>query len=142
MVRPYIYGQTNNMKLCKDCNTGERVNGRSYCQSCYWKRFHQGHKKHNSYRRNYQDQNREFIHRYKQRCGCQKCGEKKYWILDLHHINPGNKDFDFFTGARRNRDILKAEMRKCIVLCKNCHYNFHHLEKTENLKIENYIKND
>jgi hypothetical protein len=33
-------------------------------------------------------------------------------------------------------------MRKCIVLCKNCHYDFHHLERISNLKIENYIKND
>ena len=72
-------------------------------------------------------------------CGCKKCGEKRYWILDLHHINPGEKDFDFFTGVSRKRDVLKIEMRKCIVLCKNCHYDFHHLEKFKGLTLNEYI---
>jgi hypothetical protein len=30
-------------------------------------------------------------------------------------------------------------MRKCIVLCKNCHYNFHHLEKFEGITLNNYL---
>jgi hypothetical protein len=86
------------------------------------------------------EQNRDLVHRFKQICGCQKCGEKRYWILDLHHKDPGNKDFDFFTGVSRKREILKAEIRKCIVLCKNCHYNFHYLEKLENITLDQYLQ--
>jgi len=127
------------MKLCKDCNTTPRLNGKSYCQACYWQRFKGTHAKNNPYRRKYKDKNREYVHRYKQICGCQKCGEKKYWILDLHHTDPSKKDFDFFTGVSRNRKVLKDEMRKCIVLCKNCHYDFHHLNRNNNLTLDQYL---
>jgi len=136
----YLFQTTHHMKLCKDCNTKERLNGKSYCQSCYWIRFKENHKRNNPYRRSHQNKNREYIHRYKQICGCRKCKEKRYWVLDLHHVDPSDKDFDFHKGVSRSRDILKAEMRKCIVLCKNCHYDFHHLERVEEIKIDKYIK--
>jgi hypothetical protein len=125
---------------CKDCNTNDRAHGRSYCQPCFWIRFgKKSNKKYSVYRRTYKDDNRDFIHRYKQICGCQSCGEKRYWILDLHHIDPTKKEFDFFNGVSRNRQILKTEMRKCIVLCKNCHYDFHHQERKQKINLNQYL---
>jgi len=127
--------------ICKDCNEKERVHGRSYCQECFWKRFgKQSNKKYSHYRRNFKDQNRQFVHRYKKFCGCAVCGEKRYWVLDLHHKDPIQKEFDFFTGVSRKRQILKEEMKKCIVLCKIHHYDFHHQEKHFNINLETYLK--
>ena len=129
--------------ICKDCNTKERVNGRSYCQECFWKRYgKKSNKKYNHYRRNYKDQNRQLVHRYKEFCGCAVCGENRYWVLDLHHKDPSLKEFDFFEGVSRKRRILKNEIRKCIVLCKTHHYDFHHQQKHFKVNLETYIKNN
>lgn len=129
------------MKLCKDCNVNEKVWGRSYCKECYHNRFHHIQAKYAPQRRAYMENNRNYVHRYKQICGCKKCNEKKYWILDLHHLDPEQKEFDFQTGVSRNRKTLKNEMRKCIVLCKNCHYDFHHLEKNKGMTLDNFLNN-
>lgn len=127
------------MKLCKDCNTTPRLNGKSYCYECWKKKFGYLQKRYAPDRRKYIENNRDYVHRYKQACGCKKCGEKRYWILDLHHTNPSNKNFDFQAGVSRKRSTLKDEMRKCIVLCKNCHYDFHQLERVNKITLEQYL---
>ena len=71
--------------LCKDCNVNNRVKNRSYCQQCYWKRFKSTQRGYDPKRRDYMERNRNYIHRYKQIYGCQKCGEKRYWILPMTH---------------------------------------------------------
>tara|TARA_R110001606_G_scaffold29777_1_gene92701 strand:- start:27 stop:452 length:426 start_codon:yes stop_codon:yes gene_type:complete len=126
---------------CKDCKTEDRAHGRSYCQQCFWERYgKKSGEKYNHYRRNYKDENRKFVHRYKEYCGCKVCGEDRYWVLDMHHLDPSQKEFDFYTGVSRKRQVLKDEMRKCIVLCKIHHYDFHHQEKHTNININDYIK--
>jgi hypothetical protein len=59
---------------------------------------------------------------------CQCCGYSKYnGALDLHHINPLEKDFSF--GSVRANPIslnkLTVELEKCILLCSNCHREIH-----------------
>lgn len=57
---------------------------------------------------------------------CQICGYSKYMgALDFHHLNPEEKDF--IIGEHRNIpfDKLKIELDKCIILCSNCHREFH-----------------
>ena len=127
--------------LCKDCNKKERVHGRSYCQSCFWERFgKRSNKIYGTYRKNYREERKEFIHRYKSFCGCAKCGIKDWWVLDLHHKNPNLKEFDFSEGKFRNLYKLKEEIRKCIVLCKNHHYDFHYQNKRNKITIEKYLQ--
>ena len=43
--------------------------------------------------------------------------------LELHHINPKEKEFSF--GGIKKISILKEELRKCILLCSNCHKEVH-----------------
>jgi len=31
---------------------------------------------------------------YKKTCTCSKCGDKRWYILDFHHLDPKNKKFD------------------------------------------------
>lgn len=76
----------------------------------------------------------------KKTLSCVKCSENRYYLLDFHHLDPNLKDFTI--GSRVNGGIkrLQDEINKCIVLCSNCHREFHHLERAENIKIEDYIK--
>lgn len=61
---------------------------------------------------------------------CQVCGyNKSIFALDLHHINPQEKDVDMFKFLRRtkcfNLERIKEELDKCILLCANCHREIH-----------------
>lgn len=51
------------------------------------------------------------------------CGEDDYRCLEFHHLKPKNKSFSIADGVRRGytKTKLRAEMKKCQVLCKNCH---------------------
>lgn len=59
---------------------------------------------------------------------CQLCGYSKCDAsLDFHHINPTEKDFSF-GKMRANPKAINAimtELRKCILLCANCHREVH-----------------
>lgn len=59
---------------------------------------------------------------------CGICGYKKcHRSLDLHHINPNEKDFPI--GRIRANPIswssIVVELRKCVLLCRNCHGEIH-----------------
>lgn len=68
--------------------------------------------------------NRELIRRYKTLKGCQVCGEKCHVCLDFHHPN-NDKEFSVSRGASNATETVKAEIRKCTVLCSNCHRKLH-----------------
>ena len=56
------------------------------------------------------------------------CGYKKnIQALEMHHINPDEKDFTFSnTKEYHNWEELSSEMKKCILLCANCHREVHY----------------
>lgn len=60
---------------------------------------------------------------------CVKCGESRYYVLQFHHINPTDKSFEINVAkvSHTKRDILELEVKKCAILCANCHTEFHHL---------------
>jgi hypothetical protein len=71
--------------------------------------------------------------------GCAKCGDKREYVIDAHHLDPTKKDFSIGT-TKRGMKITKEELKKCIPLCSNCHREFHHLEKVGKLTIKEYLK--
>ena len=83
-----------------------------------------------------------FLQDYKASIGCQKCGEKRGYCLDFHHIDPSIKDADIarMTSNKSNINDILAEAQKCIVLCANCHREFHFLEHNNGLLLEDYLK--
>lgn len=69
--------------------------------------------------------NRSFTQRYKRMRRCHFCNESEPVALDLHHLNPSEKDFNPSQMYSHSRKQLKKEIRKCIVLCSNCHRKVH-----------------
>ena len=102
---------------------------RSECKYC-----------HNDYMNQKNAQNREIVHSLKQNSCCAKCGEKRWYVLDYHHINPENK---IKTVAKlmvhSSTDTTLKEIDKCILLCKNCHAEFHYLNQLNQLTLEEYL---
>ena len=80
----------------------------------------------------YEKRNKEFIQRYKKQCKCAKCGlANKPYLLEFHHIDPTIKyksvtDLQFNAYSMK---LIKDEIRKCVMICRNCHMEFHHLER-------------
>lgn len=52
-------------------------------------------------------------------CGYSKCIE----ALEFHHLDPTEKEFEI--SDRRSWEALTAELDKCILLCANCHREYH-----------------
>jgi hypothetical protein len=58
---------------------------------------------------------------------CAKCGEQRYHLLDYHHIDPNLKSFSLVEYNKHTREEIESEIKKCVVLCSNCHRDFHYL---------------
>jgi len=59
---------------------------------------------------------------------CGICGyDKSSAALDLHHLNPEEKAFGLGSARAtiRSWDKIVTECRKCIMLCANCHREYH-----------------
>jgi len=51
-------------------------------------------------------------------CGYDGCQQ----VLEFHHLDPGLKEFQLsHNGATRSLAKSRAEARKCVLLCANCH---------------------
>ena len=96
----------------------------------YQKKYYQKRKKYYKNKaKERQDFLKNFIERVKRFCNCSICGENRWWVLDFHHKN--NKEFSIGDASRKGVSIenLKEEIRKCDVLCANCHRDLHYKEK-------------
>lgn len=61
---------------------------------------------------------------------CQRCGYSKYpEVLEFHHLNPEEKEFDLARNLRC-LEILRKEIKKCLLLCPNCHREVHIEQKS------------
>jgi hypothetical protein len=54
---------------------------------------------------------------------CVVCGYDRYvGALHFHHLDPSRKSFALsHEGVTRSLDKARAEVRKCVLLCSNCH---------------------
>lgn len=57
-------------------------------------------------------------------CGYSKC----HWSLVLHHLDPTQKDFSLaaIRASCKSWEKIVNELRKCILVCHNCHGEIHH----------------
>jgi hypothetical protein len=70
---------------------------------------------------------------YKKTLRCNRCGLADHRVLDFHHKDPSQKEFNLSIMAGRNPNFqtLLDEVSKCEVLCSNCH-RIHHYEERFN----------
>lgn len=142
------------MKTCPKCkiekelkdfgnNKNTKDGKQRYCKKCQAEFDHNHYlnniKKHNIRRKKYKQKSSQWLKNYKQTCECKKCGDKRWYVLDFHHIDPLQKDNNVSNLMNKSIKSTKKEIEKCIVLCSNCHREFHHLEKVEDIKIKEYI---
>ena len=75
--------------------------------------------------------NLEWYVEYKSKLKCIKCGEDHPACLEFHHTNPKEKDFNVSINVRSTYSVNKIlkEIKKCEVLCANCHRKLHFEEK-------------
>lgn len=57
---------------------------------------------------------------------CQNCSECSTFKLCLHHIDKSNKEFEWCKLREMRWNLIINEISKCILLCHNCHCEFHY----------------
>ena len=55
-------------------------------------------------------------------CGYSRCLE----ALEFHHTNPQDKEFQLSNHFRLPIERFEAELKKCVLLCANCHREAHY----------------
>ena len=96
------------------------------------------HEKHKTKRKLYQKRKNEektaFLNSLKEK-GCSICFYNTcYAALEFHHINPKEKDK---TMKQLSKDKILEEIKKCILVCSNCHREIH-----EKLRNYNQMRNN
>ena len=57
---------------------------------------------------------------------CEKCGNNDFFCLEFHHKIAEDKEKAISVLINRNRwEIIRNELDKCILVCKNCHQEIH-----------------
>ena len=89
--------------------------------------------------------NKEFITRVRKRCKCIKCKLDKWYLIEFHHMDPSTK-YKGVTNLQFNAygiKRIKDEIRKCVPICRNCHMEFHYLERNKIINnFQEYLNND
>jgi hypothetical protein len=131
-------------RLCQKCNEYKLLNQfawrnhskgtyQPYCRACTKIRdksrnLHARYKEQNRINRKIRKaQLRIFLRKLKLFLGCKICGYKRCSrALELHHLYD-NKDKCISHLAQSGTSIsrLKKELRKCVILCSNCHREIH-----------------
>jgi len=75
---------------------------------------------------------------------CCRCGYcRNYAALEFHHLDPKEKDFNWTKLRETQWSQIIEELKKCILLCANCHREEHWpdavLEKHEGEKIKSIL---
>ena len=126
-------------KICSRCKRElpltqfySRGNGklRSECKEC-----------HKEYVKSKYQERKGAIGEVKASIGCAKCGDTRSYVLDFHHKDSSIKDANIarMTSNKNRLEDIQKEIDKCVVLCSNCHREFHHLEFTQGLTIDEYL---
>ncbi len=128
-------------KLCTKCNTVKdctefRFRNKAkntfspWCKKCFseyernqWrssKERRDSNKSHNKIRK---IRNHQYVWDYLLSHPCEKCGETNPIVLQFHHSDRDDKTIEVSVLSRGSGSIavIDAEVKKCEVLCANCH---------------------
>ena len=127
-------------KKCRICNKNKPINDfdwkiknvrkRNRCKRC-WKIYRDKHYVDNKQyyitkSREYKRKTRKWLNEFKEKLSC-VCGENHVSCLDFHHRCNMKKDISISTAVNKgwSQESIKKELKKCDVLCANCHRKLH-----------------
>ncbi len=126
------------MKLCKYCKkyypeskfgvaltTKKKVYRRHKCKYCY-----------SATKKLLRDKYHRWLDDYKKGCGCSGCDTKDPRVLEFHHLRDKEFHIALYSYNHYSFKRIKNEIKKCTVLCTNCHRILHHKERLEKSKIK------
>ena len=85
---------------------------------------------------------KKYIFNHLSQSQCVECGEKKVLVLEFNHKDPSTKSFDLGKAHMIKNLTLKElskEIKKCEVLCRNCHIVKTH-QQTDSWRWQMYLK--
>lgn len=128
-------------KICTKCGkelpiedfnwrSKEKGTRRSECKTC-----------HTDFMKQIYENKKNEVSQIKKTLRCAKCGEGREYCLDFHHIDPNEKEDTIarMTSNNYKLDVVLSEIKKCIVLCSNCHREFHYFQEKDKITIEEYL---
>lgn len=131
------------MKTCSKCKVEKSLTEFSrkgpghqpYCKLCHseYRKEHYERNKKKVRQQVYERRSdlREWLKDLKKDLKCSQCGEDHIACLDFHHLDPTEKDLSIAEAPSRGWSQTRAleEMKKCVVLCSNCHRKLHWSER-------------
>lgn len=113
------------------CKTKRSKDGyQPACKSCMAISYNASRQKKKSHydqvQRRRTKNNTILIREWKEARGCSFCSENFGPCLELHHLDPNEKDIDPSDAAQYSFSKFLSEAKKCIVVCANCHRKVHH----------------
>lgn len=60
---------------------------------------------------------------------CKCCNESNFLKLSFHHVNPDEKEEKVANIFGRRWSFIEKEIKKCVILCHNCHVEEHFKDK-------------
>lgn len=114
-------------------NSSKTDGRQSYCKECkkrYDKKYFQKNKQHHYDRRKNRARNiYDIVDGYKG--ACTLCGEDHIATLVFHHEDPKEKELSISIAMKYGWSVerLLKEIKKCVVLCCNCHAKLHWNDK-------------
>ena len=106
---------------------------RSECKEC-----------HNKFMSERYSSNKQRVNLLKKEQCCIKCGYNKCLeALEYHHIDETTKiDTVARLSVHSNTSDVMNEIKKCVLLCANCHREFHTLQRQRNIPLKDFLEND
>jgi hypothetical protein len=107
------------------------INGlQSYCKSCSKNKRIQTFKKNIEQelqtRKIYSEKQKQKYIEYKKTLSCNICKENRWYVLDFHHIDDNKENnVTSLANGRFSWETILQEIKKCEVLCANCHREKH-----------------
>lgn len=79
----------------------------------------------------------DWVHEIKSSFKCE-CGEDHPATLDFHHVDASKKEASISVALVRgwSKDRIREELKKCKVVCANCHRKLHWNEKNAGVSVE------
>ena len=76
---------------------------------------------------------KEWFEKYKSKLSCSICGENHPATIDFHHKGDKENQVAQMVHWGYSIDNILKEIKKCEVLCANCHRKVHWKSKNKNL---------